>query len=361
MEGTPGLLEGRLAGGGSAIPIDLGLLAPGELDALEEILGSSERPLLCCHRSPDGDAVGSMAGLADYISRRYRKYVTMVVPDAYPDFLQWVPAGPVLNHARQRAVAREGIASADLAICLDFNSYSRLGEMAADLEASRCRKVLIDHHPDPAIGADLSVSRPEASSTSELVTRIIWQMGGFAHLGTKGAAALYCGMMTDTGCFTYNSSRPEAFLAAGLLLTKGIDKDRIYRRVYGSYRESRVRLMGYVLHEKLVVVKERAAAYFTLTREDLRRFQYVRGDAEGLVNLPLQIRGLRLSVSLREDTETDNLVWVSLRSVDGFPCNRMAERYFGGGGHLNASGGRLNCPMEEAVQAVRRAIDEFDG
>lgn len=166
-------------------------------------------------------------------------------------------------------------------------------------------------------------------------------------------------MMTDTGGFTYNSTRPEIFFIISQLLTKRINKDKIYRNVYNNYSEWRMRLTGYVLYEKMVVVPESKAAYFTLTRDDLRKFHYIKGDAEGLVNMPLQIKGTKLSISLREDTEKDNLVWVSLRSVDDFPCNKMAELYFNGGGHLNASGGRLECSISEAETIVRKAIKEF--
>ena len=119
--------------------------------------------------------------------------------------------------------------------------------------------------------------------------------------------------------------------------------------------------MGYVMYEKLVVDQERHASYFTLTRDDLRRFHYIKGDSEGLVNLPLQMRGHRLSISLREDTERERLGWVSLRSVDQFPCNEMAARFFNGGGHLNASGGRLYCSIDEAVDIVKQALEAFDG
>jgi phosphoesterase RecJ-like protein len=163
-------------------------------------------------------------------------------------------------------------------------------------------------------------------------------------------------MMTDTGGFTYNSSRPEIYFIISELLTKRIDKDKIYRNVYHNYSERRIRLMGYVMYEKLVYMPEYNAAFYTLTKDELKRFHFVKGDAEGLVNIPQQIKGLRLSISLREDTEKDNIIWISLRSVDNFPCNLMAEEFFNGGGHLNASGGRLNCSMDEAVKIVRNAI-----
>ena len=203
------------------------------------------------------------------------------------------------------------------------------------------------------------VNRPQMSSTSEMVFRVIWQMGGFEQLTQQDAACIYCGMMTDTGGFTYNSSNPDLFFIISQLLTKGINKDKIYRNVYNNYSESRLRLMGYVMYQKLVVVPEKHAAYYVLTRRDLQKFHFMKGDAEGLVNMPLQIKGVKLSISLRQDTEHDRLVWVSLRSVDDFSCTKIAQKYFNGGGHLNASGGRLNCSIKEAEFIVQRAITEL--
>ena len=143
-------------------------------------------------------------------------------------------------------------------------------------------------------------------------------------------------------------------------MTKGINKDRIYRNVYHNFSENRLRLTGFVMLERLVVDKVRHASYYALRREDLRRFHFIKGDAEGLVNMPLQIKGHKLSISLREDTERDNLVWVSLRSVDQFPCNKMAAEFFNGGGHLNASGGRLNCSIDEAIKVAQQAILAYE-
>ena len=234
----------------------------------------------------------------------------------------------------------------------------KMGEVMA---ASSAKKVMIDHHPDPAIDTVLCISHPEMSSTSELLFRVIWQLGGFEEMTRKIAVPIYCGMMTDTGGFTYNSNRPEIYFIISQLLTKGFDKDKIFRNVYNNYSEWRLRLIGYVLYQKLNVIPEKHASYFCLTRRDLKRFHYLKGDAEGLVNMPLQIKGMKLSISLREDTERDNLIWVSLRSVDDFSCTKVAETYFNGGGHLNASGGRLNCSMEEAEKIAQQAIRELEG
>ena len=208
--------------------------------------------------------------------------------------------------------------------------------------------------------AVLTISLPEACSTCELVFRIVWQMGGFEKLDKHFAAPIYCGMMTDTGGFLWNSTRCEIYFIIGELLTKRIDKDKIYRNVYHNYSENRIRLMGYVMYEKLVYLPKFNAAYYTLTKEEQKRFNFIKGDAEGLVNIPQQIKGLKLSISLREDSDKPNLIWVSLRSVDDFPCNLMAEQFFNGGGHLNASGGRINGTMEEAVEIVKKAIIAYE-
>jgi phosphoesterase RecJ-like protein len=167
-------------------------------------------------------------------------------------------------------------------------------------------------------------------------------------------------MMTDTGGFTYNSNDPDVFFIISQLLTKRINKDKIYRNVYHNYSEHRLRMVGFVLCNRLVVDDKRHAAYYTLTSDDQKKFHFVKGDAEGLVNMPLQIKGLKLSISLREDTERENLVWVSLRSVDNFPCNKIAAEFFNGGGHLNASGGRVNGTMEDAVKTVQDALQAYE-
>ena len=188
---------------------------------------------------------------------------------------------------------------------------------------------------------------------------MIYQLGGYEMMTHKMAVTAYCGMMTDTGGFTFNSSRPEIFYIISLLLEKGIDKDKIYRNVFNNFSDYRLRLVGYVLYEKLRILTPLRASYYILTKQDLKRFHYLKGDAEGLVNMPLQLKGHRLSISLREDTDKQNTIWVSLRSVDDFPCNEMAAQFFNGGGHKNASGGRLYCSVEEAEKIVKKAVKAF--
>ena len=340
--------------------MNIDIIPQDQLARLSQLISDAETILITCHKSPDGDAIGSSLGLADYL-RHLGKEPVVIVPDQYPDFLMWLPnTEKIIRYDKQRDKADLLFKIADLVFCLDYNAPSRVDEMEQSLVSSPATRVLIDHHLNPDVPADLIISEPEASSTCELVFRLVWQMGAFPNLTRQFAVPIYCGMMTDTGGFTYNSSRPEIFFIISELLTKRIDKDKIYRNVYHNYSESRIRLMGYVMYEKLVYMPEYNAAYYTLTKDELKRFRFIKGDAEGLVNIPQQIKGLRLSISLREDTEKEHVVWVSLRSVDNFPCNLMAEEFFNGGGHLNASGGRLNCSMDEAVRIVKDAIIAYE-
>ena len=336
--------------------MDINILNEAQLSQLDQLIISADTILITCHKSPDGDAIGSCLGWAEYLRSR-GKDPTVIVPDQFPDFLMWLPnTEKIVRYDKHKEKCDMLFKIADLIFCLDFNATSRVSDMEPALVGSPAPKVLIDHHLDPTVPAVLSISHPEACSTCELVFRIAWQMNGFQSLGRQFAIPVYCGMMTDTGGFLYNSSRPEIYFIIGELLTKHIDKDRIYRNVYHNYSEDRIRLMGYVMYEKLTYLPEYHAAYYAITKDELRRFHFIKGDAEGLVNIPQQIKGLRLSISLREDTEKKNLIWVSLRSVDQFPCNKMASEFFNGGGHLNASGGHLDMTMEEAVETVRRAI-----
>ena len=339
--------------------MNIDIMNEDQLVQMNQLISNANNILITCHKSPDGDAIGATLAWAEYLIS-IGKEPTMIVPDQFPDFLTWLPnSQKIVRYDKHREKCDMLFKIADLIFCLDYNTPSRVDEMEQSLVNSPANRVLIDHHLKPEMPAVLTISQPEACSTCELIFRIVWQMGAFEQQTKHFAVPVYCGMMTDTGGFLYNSTRCEIYFIISQLLTKHIDKDRIYRNVYHNYSEDRIRLMGYVLYEKLVYIPEYNAAFYTLTKDELRRFHFIKGDAEGLVNIPQQIKGLKLSISLREDTDKPNIIWVSLRSVDDFPCNLMAEQFFNGGGHLNASGGRINGTMQDAIETVRKAIDAF--
>lgn len=327
------------------------------IEKLRELLQGAVKVVLLSHKNPDGDAVGSSLAMGHYL-RSVGKDVTVIYPNAFPEFFAWMPgAGDVLFYENDRERAVAAVKDAELVFCLDFNTLSRIGLLGSCVADSSAPKVLVDHHPEPSADFALTISHTEACSTSELVYEAIVALSGTEGVSFEMAQCIYTGMMTDTGSFAYASARKEIYLIIAELLDKGIDKDWIYRKVFYNCSLSRMRLCGYVLYDKLKLYNRYNAALITLTHGELMRFYASKGDTEGLVNQPLQIKGVRFSCFLRE--EQPGKINVSLRSVDDFPCNAVAAEFFNGGGHKNASGGELYCSMDVAVEQFKKALQKY--
>ena len=340
--------------------MNINLLDNAEAKQMQQLIIEAEHIVISAHKSPDGDALGSSLAWKSYLNQIGKTDVTVCMPDAYPDFLQWLPeANTVLRYDKNPEKVQETFNRADLVCCLDFNQYARVEAMRSTLEGCKAKRILIDHHLEPQTDNAITISQPNMSSTSEMIFYIISQLGGYNDMTKDCAQCIYCGMMTDTGGFTYNSTRPEIYFVIGQLLSKGIDKDNIYNRVFHNYSVNALRFRAHIIANKMKVVNELHASYFIVTKEDMHRFHFIKGDLEGVVNSPLQIKGLKLSISLREDTERHNLVLVSLRSSNGFHCQPMAVQFFNGGGHADASGGKLYCSIAEAEQIVLKALLAF--
>ena len=317
--------------------------------------------VICTHVNPDGDAIGSSLALKHYITRK-GKQATVIVPNIFPDFLKWLPGTDgilIRTNEKHREQIKTAIEQADLIIVCDLNQPNRLAGLEQDIMQSTVPRILIDHHLDPSDFCGVTVSKPEMCATAEVICSLLQQEGELDSISTDEATCLYTAMMCDTGAFSFNSNRPVIYEYISRLLSCGIDKDQIYRNVYWTASEARLRLQGWLLYVSMKMLRDRHTAIMTLTNEERRRFKIKNGDTEGIVNIPLQILGMRLSVFINEDTEHPGTMKLSLRSVGDFPCDQMASRFFNGGGHKNASGGKLQCTMSEAVERVRAAIESY--
>lgn len=335
------------------------VISQTEIDHVEKWFEKADKIVIVSHVSPDGDAIGSSLGLYHFLVSQ-EKTVHVIVPNAFPDYLKWMPgAKDILQYNRYKEFADKLIHEADVICCLDFNVLSRIDDMEEAVKTSNARKLLVDHHLHPGDFAGITISHPGMSSTAEMVFRLICQLGNFSDISKEGAECIYAGMMTDTGAFTFNSNKREIYLIIGELLSKGIDKDEIYRNVYNTSSEGRLRLKGYVLYEKMQLFPQFRSALISLSREEQKKFHYMKGDTEGLVNIPLSIKDICFSAFLREDTEKD-MIKISLRSEGTFPCNQVASEYFNGGGHLNASGGEFYGTLEEAIDLFKQALVKYE-
>ncbi|MBN1143028.1 MAG: bifunctional oligoribonuclease/PAP phosphatase NrnA [Bacteroidales bacterium] len=328
-----------------------------DTSVIAELLGKSGRHIaLLIHVNPDGDAVGSALALVN-LYRKLGHHPAVVSPSDYPVFLKWMPGTEsLINFKKQPEVALDVIKQADLIFALDFNDLKRVKELNEAHQAAQAYKVLIDHHPDPDMAVDCMISDTSVSSTAELVYRFIIDTGMKAHIDKDVASCIFTGIMTDTGCFSFNSSNRNTWETVAELLDYGIEKDRIYSQVYDNFSANRMRMLGFCLNENMEVLQEYKTGFIWLSRKDLDAYKFEPGDTEGFVNYPLSIRGIRFSALF---IEKEDHVRVSLRSKGSFAVNTFSRNHFNGGGHLNASGGDSYLSLHDTISRFKELLPQY--
>ena len=323
---------------------------------LSNLFSTSANILLISHINPDGDAVGSQLALYHYLTENGRK-VSMITPNYLQEFLKWMTGADQIEiYIKERKKCRKLIEQADLIVFLDFNHSNRLGESEEFVKASGAKKILIDHHLDPENFTDIAISDTTKCSTAELVHELVCGMNGDEPFKSKPyAEALYVGIITDTGNFEHGSYSSRTFRTVAELLESGLEKEKILDRIYNNFSSDRLRLQGFALNRRMVVMPELKTAYIYLSREDLREYNYVKGDTEGFVNMPLSIKGICFSAIF---IEKEGFIKMSFRSKGQFPSNEFATLYFSGGGHLNASGGEYPDTLENTIKYFLQVLKE---
>lgn len=322
-----------------------------------ELMDGAHNVVILTHMGPDGDAMGSALALYHHLSGR----ATVIIPNAYPNFLAWMPgAEQVLVYEKEAARCDAAVEQADLIICTDFNDPKRIGPVGERVLAKECPKILIDHHLNPVDFADVTFSYPDRPSASEIV---YYLLSSLHPLTQVVATCIYTGMMTDTGNFSFNSNHPEMYEVVAELVRAGVDKDAVYNAVFNQHSENRMRLWGYALYRKMRIYPEYHAALIALDADELDRYHYQVGDTEGLVNQPLQISDVYYSVFIREERAKPGTphsrIRLSFRSQGDRPVNIFASEIFHGGGHANASGGELFGTIGQAVRMFERNLEKY--
>ena len=317
------------------------MVSQEDIERLRELLARpAQNIVIVSHTNPDGDAVGSSLAWREALLEMGHR-VSCIVPNKYPYFL----------------VARRAVEESDLIFFLDFNAVSRLEGLSEVIESNTtARRILIDHHLSPGPGFDLMFSCTGSSSTSFLIYRILEKMLGTQAITRSMAESLYVGMMTDTGNFSFSFLTPELYRAVAVLVETGIDIPTIHNNVYNAFTEGRARLFGYAINRKMEVIHNGTVAYMSLLESEMRRFQFQPGDSEGFVNYPLTIKSMKLSAIF---VATHKFIRVSLRSLGCFDVDFIARKYFNGGGHRNAAGGKSFMTMRETIEHFKRSVAEF--
>jgi phosphoesterase RecJ-like protein len=332
-------------------------LNPAEFSEIAKLLSTPSQIVVTSHYNPDGDAVGSAMALYHILSKSGQN-VNVVIPNDFPDFLKWIPGSKdaVIFELEQRR-AEDLLKSAQVVFCLDYNAPSRVDIMEKALIASTAIKILIDHHPNPDEEAfDYLYSKVSASSTAELVYQFAEAVGLKKYINTDAAKGLYAGIVTDTGSFSFSCNSPATYRIMAEIMELGVDAVKLHQLIYDNFSESRIRLLGNALGEKMVVLPEFHTAYIPLSNSDLESFNYKVGDTEGIVNYPLSIKEINLAILM---TERKSLIRLSFRSKGDFPANQIAREYFEGGGHKNAAGGNSELSMEDTIQRLREILPLF--
>ena len=329
-----------------------------KIEELSNLLQTPQRIVILSHTNPDGDAIGSSLAWAE-ILRKHGHRVDCIVPNKYPYYLDFMPnCQSIINYKSDtEGRAAEAVRSADIIFCLDFHTMSRL-EGLSDLidENQHARRVLIDHHLDPVEDFDIMISYSEASSTCYLVALLVERMYGSEAISRTMAENLFVGMMTDTGNFAFSSVTPDVFRVVSLLAATGISIPDIHNFVYNSFSEGRARLFGYVINRKMKIFHNGTVAHMSITADEMKRFWFQQGDSEGFVNYPLTIKKMKMSAMF---TEHSDFIRVSLRSRGDIDVNLFAQRYFNGGGHKNAAGGKSFMSMPETLKYYEKCIKEY--
>ena len=320
------------------------------------LLTAPRKVVITTHQKPDPDAMGSSLGMYHFLISMGHE-VSVISPTNWATWLNWMQSSNVvIDYELSQEKAHDALNKADWLFCLDFNIFTRTKNLSQKLYDFKGTKVLIDHHQQPDIANfDYGISDTAKSSTAEMVYDFIVQSGHSDKINTPIAECLYAGVMADTGSFRFASTSASVHHMVAFLKERGLEHSKVHENIYDNFLENRLRFIGHVLMNRMEVYYEYNTVLIAISKKDLLRFQVKTGDTEGLVNYPLSIQGIKLAGLVIDRDEERK--W-SFRSKGGFDTNTFARKYFNGGGHFNASGGRTFDTLEQTVEKFKIAMKE---
>jgi len=329
-----------------------------DIEHVKQLLSTTKDVVIVSHKNPDGDAIGSSLGLYHYLKKHNHK-VSVIMPNNYPNFLKWIPGeNSIFKHDSQTKESDAIIKKAEVIFTLDFNALNRSGNMETVLSESKGVKIMIDHHQEPDDYATFTFSDVNMSSTCEMIYHFIDMLGGLNSIDTNIATCLYAGIMTDTGSFRFPSTTSKTHSVVACLIEKGANNAEIHNNIYDTNSFEKLQLLGCALNN-LKVIPELRTAYIVLSQEELHKYNYKKGDTEGVVNYGLSLKNIVLAAIFIEDKQ-EGIIKISLRSKGHFSVNEFSRAYFNGGGHTNAAGGRSDLSLNDTVAKFISILPKYN-
>ena len=336
--------------------VSLKLMKNLTFKSLKSLINAPKRVAIIPHINPDGDAIGSSIGLHNYLVQKNHN-VKIISPNDYADFLKWIPGTEkIINYDSRSVEANEFLKKIDIIFTLDFNSLDRCGDIKHIIENTNSIKIMIDHHEQPEDYADFTYSDTEMGSTCEMIYHFIDKLGDAEMINKEIGIALYTGIMTDTASFRFPKTSATTHRVVAKLIENGVNHSKIHNNIYDNNSIGRLKLIGIALKNLKLINPN--VSFITLSQSELDECAYKKGDTEGLVNYGLSIKGVKLTAIFIEN-EKEGIIKISFRSKGQINVNDIAKKYFSGGGHKNASGGKSSNNLENTVKQFKSIISSI--
>ena len=327
-----------------------------EIDKIKRLLSDKRKIVIIPHKNPDGDAIGSSTALKYYLDN-FNHNVDIISPNQFPEFLKWMDPNNIIKIFDENEKYSQKIIDAELIFTLDFNNLVRISGMKEYVEKSNAKIIMIDHHEEPSNYADFMYSEPKMSSTCEMIYHFIEKMGDVDKIDKNISKSLYAGIMTDTGSFKFPSTTELTHLVISNLLKTGISHSDIHNHIYDNNKFERVQLLSFAL-SKIKIIENLNTCYISLSQKELNKFNYEKGDTEGIVNYGLSIKNIKFAVIFMENSN-DNVIRISLRSRGDFDVNQFSKNIFGGGGHKNAAGAISKKSLDNTINYFLDSLKNY--
>ncbi len=328
-----------------------------EIDKIKKLLSTKRKIVIIPHKNPDGDAIGASTGL-EYYLEYYNHDIEIISPNKFPDFLKWMDPQNNIKIFDEDEECKQKIIDADIIFTLDFNNLVRISALKNYVSNSTAKVIMIDHHEDPSDYADFMYSDPNMSSTCEMIYHFIDLLGDLEKIDKNISRSLYAGIMTDTGSFKFPATTEVTHQVVSKLLKTGISHSEIHNNIYDNNKFERIQLLSFAL-SKIKIIENFNTCYISLSQKELDKYNYEKGDTEGIVNYGLSIKNIKFAVIFMENT-IDNVIRISLRSKGNFDVNKFSKNIFGGGGHKNAAGAISKRSLEDTIEYFLGSLKNYD-